>query len=138
MSCPAPIDRYDAAQYTRRGENRRVVIREKPLLKSRAQRVFDFLRPSMRPGFNVVTGFELAKVMACIVFPVFILLYWKHVQKDLPNSWEKQFGGLQHRQFREDQLPEQETDYFTIMSTFQERREKALEKKRQDSQPAIK
>lgn len=132
MNDPAKINQYDARNYTRKGENRRVVIREKPLLKSRFQRAMDFLRPSMRPGFNVITSFELSKVLACIVFPVFMLLYWKYVQKELPDTWERQFGGLQHRQFREDQLPEKDTDYFSIMNNFQERREAALEKKRKE------
>lgn len=132
MSDPAKVQPYDARVYTRKGANRRVVIREKPLLKSRFQRTMDFLRPSMRPGFRVITGFEVSKVLACIMFPVFMLLYWKYLQKDLPDNWERQFGGLQHRQFREDQLPEKDTDYFTIMGNFQERRETALQKKRKE------
>lgn len=137
MSDPANINKYDSRNYTRKGETRRVVIREKPLIRSRFQRTVAYLRPSMRPGFNVITGFELSKVLACIVFPVFMLLYWKYVQKELPDTWERQFGGLQNKQFREDQVPEQDTDYFSIMSSFQERREKALEKKRSDIQNRV-
>jgi hypothetical protein len=132
MSDPANINHYDSRAYTRKGATQRVVVREKPLLKSRMQRLADYLRPTTRHGFSVVYTFELAKVMACIIFPVFMLLYWKRVQKSLPDSWEQQFGGLQHRQFREDQLPEQDTDYFSIMENFQERREAALRKKQKE------
>lgn len=133
MSDPARIDQYDSRAYTRKGGSRRVVVREKPLLKSRGQRLYDYLRPTTRHGFSVVGTFELAKVMACIVFPVFILLYWKRVQKDLPDNWEQQFGGLQHRQFREEQVsPDQNTDYFSIMEGFQERRDAALQKKQME------
>ncbi|KAK7196053.1 hypothetical protein NESM_000539300 [Novymonas esmeraldas] len=132
MSEPANINHYDARAYTRNGATRRVVVREKPLLKSRLQRLADFLRPTTRHGFNVVGTFELSKVMACIIFPVFMLLYWKRVQKDLPDSWEQQFGGLQHRQFREDQVQAQDSDYFSIMEGFQERREAALLKKQEE------
>ncbi|EPY41362.1 hypothetical protein AGDE_02562 [Angomonas deanei] len=86
----------------------------------------------MRPGFNIVTTYELAKVMGCIVFPVFLLLLWKYREQFLADTWERQFGGLQHRQFREDQIQEQETDYESIISNFEERRAKALEKKRKE------
>ncbi|EPY24752.1 hypothetical protein STCU_04466 [Strigomonas culicis] len=137
MSDPAKINQYDPHSYTRKGLNRKVIVREKPFLKSRGQRLYDYLRPTMRPGFNVVRGFELFKVMFCIICPVFMLLYWKRVEKDLPNTWERQFGGLQHRQFREDQLPEQETDYFSIINNFEERREKALDKKKKEVQNRI-
>lgn len=132
MSDPAKINHYDSRAYTRKGATQRVVVREKPLIKSRLQRLADYLRPTTRHGFNVVYTFELAKVMACIIFPVFMLLYWKRVQKNLPDSWEQQFGGLQHRQFREDQLPEQDTDYFSIIENFQERRDTALKKKQKE------
>ncbi|KAG5504479.1 hypothetical protein JKF63_04931 [Porcisia hertigi] len=137
MSDPANIDHYDARAFTRKGATRRVVVREKPLLKSRMQRLADYLRPTTRHGFNVVGAFELGKMMACIIFPVFMLLYWKHKEKELPDSWEQQFGGLQHRQFREDQLPEQDTDYFSIMEGFQERREAALKRKQEALQNKI-
>lgn len=132
MSQPSTINNYDSRNYTRKGLNRRVVVREKPLIKSRTQRLIAYLRPTMRYGFDTIQPFEIFKVMGCIIFPVFMLMYWKYRQKDLPDNWERQFGGLQHRQFRDDQLPEQETDYFSIMNTFEERREKALEKKRQE------
>ncbi|KAG5478764.1 hypothetical protein LSCM1_06168 [Leishmania martiniquensis] len=137
MGDPANINHYDARAYTQRGATRRVVVREKPLLKSRMQRIVDYLRPTTRHGFNIVGTFELSKVMLCIVFPVFMLLYWKSKEKDLPNSWEQQFGGLQHRQFREEELPERETDYFSIIENFQERREAALQKKRESLQNRI-
>ncbi|AIN98614.1 hypothetical protein LPMP_231660 [Leishmania panamensis] len=137
MNDPARIDHYDARTYTRKGATRRVVVREKPLFKSRMQRLVDYLRPTTRHGFNIVGAFELSKVMACIIFPVFMLLYWKNKEKELPDTWEQQFGGLQHRQFREDQLPEKETDYFSIMENFQERREAALQKKREALQNRI-
>ncbi|RNF17545.1 uncharacterized protein Tco025E_04780 [Trypanosoma conorhini] len=126
---PARVNQYDPATYTRKGQTTRVVVREKPFIKSRTQRLLDFLRPSIRSGFNVVQGFELAKVMACVVFPIVMLLYWKHMQKKLPDQWESQFAGLQHRKLKEEVLQEPETDYFTIIDTFKERREKALEKK---------
>ncbi|KAH9593503.1 hypothetical protein LSM04_007513 [Trypanosoma melophagium] len=131
---PARVNQYDSTTYTRKGQTTRVVIREKPFIKSRTQRLVDFLRPSIRTGFNVVQGFELAKVMACIVFPVFMMLYWKRVQKGLPDRWEGQFSGLQHRQLKEEvqQEQERETDYFTIIDTFKERREKALKKKQME------
>lgn len=132
-SNPARVDQYDSRAYTRHGMNRRVVVREKPLLKSRTQRFIDYMRPTSRHGMSVIQGSELVKVMGCIIFPVFILLYWKRVQPGLPDSWEKQFGGLQNRQFREDQLQEADTDYFTIMENFQERREGALRAKQQQT-----
>ncbi|KAG5478568.1 hypothetical protein LSCM4_04801 [Leishmania orientalis] len=137
MSDPANINHYDARAYTRSGATRRVVVREKPLLKSRMQRIVDYLRPTTRHGFNIVGTFELSKVMICVVFPVFMLLYWKSKEKELPDSWEQQFGGLQHRQFREDEVPERETDYFSIIENFQERREAALQKKREALQSRI-
>ncbi|KAG5501333.1 hypothetical protein JIQ42_06334 [Leishmania sp. Namibia] len=137
MSDPANINHYDARAYTRSGATRRVVVREKPLLKSRMQRIADYLRPTTRHGFNIVGTFELSKVMICVVFPVFMLLYWKAKEKELPDSWEQQFGGLQHRQFREDEVPERETDYFSIIENFQERREAALQKKREALQSRI-
>ncbi|KAG5504863.1 hypothetical protein GH5_05494 [Leishmania sp. Ghana 2012 LV757] len=137
MSDPANINHYDARAYTRSGATRRVVVREKPLLKSRMQRIVDYLRPTTRHGFNIVGTFELSKVMICVVFPVFMLLYWKSKEKELPDSWEQQFGGLQHRQFREDEVPERETDYFSIIENFQERREAALQKKRETLQNRI-
>ncbi|KAG5478985.1 hypothetical protein CUR178_05567 [Leishmania enriettii] len=137
MSDPANINHYDARAYTRSGATRRVVVREKPLLKSRMQRIVDYLRPTTRHGFNIVGTFELSKVMICVVFPVFMLLYWKSKEKELPDSWEQQFGGLQHRQFREDEVPERETDYFSIIENFQERRETALQKKREALQSRI-
>ncbi|ORC89123.1 uncharacterized protein TM35_000131270 [Trypanosoma theileri] len=130
----ARVNQYDSATYTRKGLTTRVVIREKPFIKSRTQRLVDFLRPSIRTGFNVVQGFELAKVMGCVVLPVFMMLYWKRVQKGLPDRWEGQFSGLQHKQLKEEvqQQQEQETDYFTIIDTFKERREKALKKKQME------
>ncbi|EAN84232.1 hypothetical protein, conserved [Trypanosoma cruzi] len=133
---PARVDQYDSGTYTRKGQTTRVVVREKPFIKSRSQRFFEFLRPSTRTGFNVVQGFELAKVMVCIVFPIFMLLYWKRMQKRLPDQWESQFAGLQHRILKEDVLQEQETDYFTIIETFKERREKALQKKQKEAREA--
>ncbi|KEG06915.1 hypothetical protein DQ04_11671020 [Trypanosoma grayi] len=129
---PARVNQYDSSTHTRKGLNTRVVIREKPFVKSRSQRLVDFLRPSTRIGFNVVQGFELAKMMVCIVFPVFLMLYAKRVQQRLPDQWESQFGGLQHRQLKEDVVPETDTDYFTIIDTFKERREKALQKKQME------
>ena len=132
MSDPENKNKYESSPYTPKGATQREVVREKPLIKSRLQRLADYLRPTTRHGFNVVYTFELAKVMACIIFPVFMLLYWKRVQKNLPDSWEQQFGGLQHRQFREDQLPEQDTDYFSIIENFQERRDTALKKKQKE------
>ncbi|RNC42600.1 hypothetical protein TcCL_NonESM07781 [Trypanosoma cruzi] len=133
---PARVDQYDSGTYTRKGQTTRVVVREKLFIKSRSQRFFEFLRPSTRTGFNVVQGFELAKVMVCIVFPIFMLLYWKRMQKRLPDQWESQFAGLQHRKLKEDVLQEQETDYFTIIETFKERREKALQKKQKEAREA--
>ncbi|AAZ13110.1 uncharacterized protein TEOVI_000916500 [Trypanosoma equiperdum] len=129
---PANVDQYDSRTYTRKGLATRVVVREKPYVKSRSQRLVDFLRPSMRTGYNVVQGFELAKVMFCVIFPVFMLIYWKSVQRKLPDQWESQLSGLQHRQLKEEAVPEHDTDYFSIIETFQERREKALQKKQRE------
>ncbi|RNF05611.1 hypothetical protein TraAM80_04439 [Trypanosoma rangeli] len=129
---PAPVNQYDSATYTRKGQTTRVVVRERSFIKSRTQRFIDFLRPSIRSGFNLVQGFELAKVMTCVAFPIFMLLYWKHMQKKLPDQWESQFAGLQHRKLKEEVLQERDTDYFTIIDTFKERRERALEKKQRE------
>ncbi|KAG8341637.1 hypothetical protein ERJ75_001234100 [Trypanosoma vivax] len=130
---PAPFDQYDSRTFTRKGLSTRVVVREKPFIKSRSQRIVEFLRPTMKYGYSVVQGFELAKVMVCIVLPVFMLMYWKHVQQKLPEQWESQFAKLQHRQLKEESVPEHDTDYFTIIDTFQQRRERALQRKQAET-----
>lgn len=125
----ARINQYDSKTYTRNRINTRVVVREKPFVKSRSQRLMDWLRPSQRPGHSVIETMELLKVMGCIVFPVFALAYWKYYQQHLPDDWESKFHNLQHKQFKEDAVEAKSTDYFSIIDGFQERRAQALLKK---------
>jgi hypothetical protein len=125
----ARVDQYNSKTFTRNRINTRVVVREKPFLKSRSQRLRDWLRPSQRPGHSIIETMELLKVMGCIIFPVFALAFWKYYQQNLPDEWEGKFHGLQNKQHREDAVEAKSTDYFSIIDGFQERRAQALQKK---------
>ena len=130
------VDKYDAKTYTRNRMNTRVVVKEKPFIRSRAQRVKDWLRPVTRTAHTAVDTSQLVKTMFCIIFPVIVVMVWRRKQEKLPDQWESQFHGLQHKQFVEENIETRSTDYFSITEDFQARRERALAKKRGD--PATK
>ena len=125
------VNSYDAKTFTRNKLNTRVVCREKPFVRSRMQRVVQWLKPTTKTSQTMLDSLELSKLMLCIIFPVFMLLYWKMTKKDLPEHWEKQFSGLQNHQWKEENVEASTTDYFSIINDFEKRREGALERKRQ-------
>lgn len=124
------VNSYDSKTFTRNKLNTRVVVREKPFMKSRLQKFWEWAKPSQRTHMSLVDTLEMSKLMACIIFPVFMLLYWKHSQKELPEHWEKQFSGLQHGAYKEDNVEAATTDYFSIINDFEKRRSEALERRR--------
>jgi hypothetical protein len=126
------INQYDSKTFTRNRINTRVVVKEKPLIKSRMQKLMEFMRPSQRPGHTVMDTWQMGKVMACFIFPVFMLGYWKNTQQRLPDEWESKFHNLQHKQFKEEQIEAKSTDYFSIIDNFQERRTEALLRKQKE------
>ena len=129
---PTRVNSYDSKTYTRNRVQTRVVVKEKPLLKSRTQKLVEWLRPTQRPGHGIVNTFEMGKVLLCIVFPVFMLGYWRYTQKALPDDWETKFGSMQNKQFKEEKVEASTVDYFTIIDQFQERRAEALQKKKEE------
>mmetsp|Transcript_17596 Transcript_17596/g.20030 ORF Transcript_17596/g.20030 Transcript_17596/m.20030 type:complete len:142 (+) Transcript_17596:31-456(+) len=132
----ARLNHYDAKTYTRNRLNTRVVVKEKPLIRSRLQKVHEWFRPSMRPGHSVIETGQLVKMMVCIIAPVFMLAYWKYYQQRLPDDWETKFHNLQHRHFKEEQDASTK-DYFSIIDNFQERRAAALAKKQEQATPRV-
>ena len=128
------INQYDSKAMSRNRMQTRVVVREKPFLQSRKERIWAWMKPKHTMGDSVVDGLELFKIGSMVVMPLFMIGVWKVYQTGAHAAVENKTKGLQNRPFIEDEESHsQNTDYFSVIDQFQERREAALQKKKAQS-----
>eukprot|EP00744_Colponema_vietnamica_P014402 GILI01020166.1.p1 GENE.GILI01020166.1~~GILI01020166.1.p1 ORF type:complete len:173 (-),score=29.21 GILI01020166.1:109-627(-) len=124
------INQYDSNVYSRDRPRTRIVVREKPFVQSRKERLWTWLKPSTLAGDSLVDSLQLGKMAALIVLPLLMILAWKFTQKGAPAALEAKTRGFQNRAPIEDGDANNadSIDYFTVIDKFQERRERALSK----------
>ena len=128
------INQYDHKAIHRNKMQTRVVVREKPFLQSRKERIWEWMKPKHHMGDSLVDGLELFKIGSLIVMPLFMIGVWKVYQTGAHAAVENKTKGLQAKPLIEDdESHSQNTDYFSVIDKFQERREAALQKKQSSS-----
>lgn len=123
------VNMYDARAYSRNRINTRVVVRNKPVVKSWRQKLFDYLKPQMQGGTELLDTLQLLKLLGFLTAPIFILMLWKHMMKKLPDTWEQQIAGLQNRENRESEIEARTVSYFDVIDDLETKRDKALERR---------
>lgn len=126
---PRPIDQYDPHQYSRGKRHARVICRQKPTSKSWAEKTWQYLKPSLTFGFNVIDNFQLGKGALFLLAPIVVIIWWRRSMTRLPDQWETQLHGLQNKPSREDNTKLTDKTYAEIIDSLEQRREKALERK---------
>lgn len=126
---PSRINHYDSKTYTRNTINTRVVIRAKPFVRSRVQKLWEWLRPTTMMEHEITDTAQIMKLVCLVIFPLFMFAYWKTRENSMPDQWEHQFAGLQNKPFVEEKVTQEDNDYFSIINDMEKRREKALAKK---------
>ena len=123
------INNYDSNVYSRDRPRTRIVVREKPFVQSRSERIWAWLKPSHSGGESLVDGLQLAKMAGLMVMPLFMILMWRRTQKDAPAALEAKSKGFQSRTYFDDgESHSDSVDYFTVIDNFEERRATALAK----------
>lgn len=128
------INQYDSNVYSRERPRTRIVVREKPFVQSRKERIWNWLKPSARVGDTLVDSLQLSKMAGLIVLPLLMILAWKFTQKGAPAALEAKTRGFQNRAPIDDGDANNadSVDYFSVIDKFQERRERALSKLQQE------
>lgn len=131
---PSRVNNYDSKTFTRNAINTRIVLRHKPFVQSRGERLWQWLRPTMLMTTELTDTAQLMKLVALVIAPLFMFAIWKAREASMPDQWEHQFMGLQNKPFVEEKVGNESNDYFTIMNDFEKRRDAALKKKQAKAQ----
>ena len=126
---PQNVNMYDSKSYSRGRANTRVVVKEKPPVKSLFQRLYDYMKPATTQGEDELDTLQILKFLGYLAMPVVVLIVWKRWMVKLPDQWEQQLAGLQIRETKEGKEYEAaHKSYFNVIDDLEARRLKAIER----------
>ena len=122
------INMYNHNSYCRNKRGTRVIIREKPPIKSLFQRFIEYMKPSIILGDSMMDVYQLLKVAVLFFIPLLALFNWRNKADKLPDQWEQQLAPLQHKELKtEDEVDAKVLSYFSVIDDLENRRNAAIE-----------
>lgn len=122
-------DQYSSATFTAGRTQTKVVCRQKPLLQSRMEWLWQYLKPASAGQSDVMDSLQLLKVLGYLSVPVITLMWWRIVYSDYPERWENSFNGFQNRPSKEVDTMAKQESYFDVIDKLEAKRTEAMVKK---------
>ena len=122
-------DQYASTTFTSTRVQTKVVCRVKPIVQSRFELLWDYLKPKVSGSRDLLEPLQIFKVLGYLAFPVGCLVWWKSVYAQYPDEWEAKFSNLQARPNRENDTMAKQESYFDVIDTLEQKREEAMIRK---------
>lgn len=116
---------YDAKQFMSQARGATVICRQKTVVKSFSERLWDYMKPRKDMEESFIDSLQLTKLVLYLIIPILMLIWWKGSYEQYPDYWEKQASQLQSKPLSE-QAGKQKYSYHDVIFSLEDKREKAM------------
>lgn len=120
------VSQYSSSTFTSGRTQTRVVCKQKPIVRSRLEALWVYLKPTNHPEYEWMDPVQIGKFLGYLMVPVVSLVWWKNKYQSYPDKWEQQFQGLQNRPNKTENVEAKQESYTDVMTRLEGRRDSAM------------